>query len=112
MGLTANHTGKSQLGEHEQVKTVEGCRVRRVEDGIGAAEVVVDVADLGRILQAGDPHGGWRNGSRCRTNRNDNPGSRSVSARQDQVSVLPALAAESMMYGGRGQKETTRDNGM
>jgi hypothetical protein len=51
--LGCTHTGKGQLGEHEQVEVIGGCLAQH---GVGTVEVVVDITDLGGELETGDSH--------------------------------------------------------
>jgi hypothetical protein len=50
-------TSEGKLREDKQVQTVEIIEIRFVEEVIGAAEIVVDVAQLCSELQASDFHG-------------------------------------------------------
>lgn len=50
-------TGKGHLGKDDEVEVL---RVALGEDPIGPRQVIVDIADLGVKLDAGDPHLGRR----------------------------------------------------
>jgi len=51
------HTGKGKLWKDEQVQTFQIVCTGLAQDGIGTVQVIVDIANLGRKLQAGNLHG-------------------------------------------------------
>lgn len=56
---TLRPTAKRHLRNDKQVQTVQVVGVSSGEDGIGATQIAVDIADLGRKLQTPNPHLGF-----------------------------------------------------
>lgn len=49
-------TSEGHLGQHKNVQILEVTRIRPVEDGVGAVQVVVEVTHMGGELEAADSH--------------------------------------------------------